>query len=125
MTSRELVLATLERREADGVPVGPMMLDLGAAVIGAEIGDFCSDPEVMARGQLALHEQLEQDVIFVGADNYYIAEGFGCVTARPRDETPHLTRPPLERIDDVYDLRVPEPLVDGRMPVMIEATRLV
>lgn len=125
MTSRERVLATLERRPADGVPVGPMMLDLGAAVIDAPIGLFCSDPEVMARGQLALHEQVGQDVIFVGCDNYYIAEGFGCVAELPVDETPHLVRPPLERIGDVDALRVPDPLTDGRMPVMLEATRLV
>jgi uroporphyrinogen decarboxylase len=125
MTSRERVLRTLDRREADQVPVGPMMLDIGATVIGAPIGDFCTDPEVMAKGQLALYEQVGQDIIFVGSDNYYIAEGFGCVTEHPRDETPHLARPPLERIGDVYDLRVPDPLEDGRMPVMIEATRLV
>jgi uroporphyrinogen decarboxylase len=125
MTSRERVLATLERRPTDGVPVGPMMLDLGAAVIDAPIGLFCSDPEVMARGQLALHEQVGQDVIFVGCDNYYIAEGFGCVTELPVDETPHLVRPPLERIGDVDALRVPDPLTEGRMPVMLEATRLV
>ena len=88
MTSRERVLRTLEQLEADQVPVGPMMLDIGATAIGASIGDFCTDPEVMAKGQLALYEQVGQDIIFVGSDNYYIAEGFGCVSELPRDETP-------------------------------------
>ncbi len=125
MTSRELVLRTLERQPTDRVPVGPMMLDLGAAAIGAPVGRFCVDPDVMARGQLALYERLGQDVIFVGCDNYYIAEGFGCVAELPEDETPHLLRPPLERIGDVDALRIPDPLTDGRMPVMLEATRLV
>lgn len=125
MTSRELVLRTLEGQPTERVPVGPMMLDLGAAVIGAPVGLFCTDADVMARGQLALHERLGQDVIFVGCDNYYIAEGFGCVAELPVDETPHLARAPLESISDVDDLRVPDPLTDGRMPVMLEATRLV
>ncbi|MGL6278930.1 MAG: uroporphyrinogen decarboxylase family protein, partial [Gaiella sp.] len=125
MTSRELVLRTLERLPTDRVPVGPMMLDLGAAVIGAPVGTFCTDAEVMARGQLALHEQVGQDVIFLGCDNYYIAEGFGCVAELPVDETPHLARPPLQSISDVDDLRLPDPLTDGRMPVVLEATRLV
>jgi uroporphyrinogen decarboxylase len=125
VNSRELVLRTLDRRPTDRVPVGPMMMDLGATVIGAPIGTFCSDPDVMARGQLALYEQLGQDIIFVGCDNYYIAEGFGCVAELPVDETPHLVKPPLERIADVGDLAVPDPLTDGRMPVMLEATRLV
>jgi MtaA/CmuA family methyltransferase len=102
-----------------------MMMDLGATVIDAPIVAFCSDPELMAGGQLALYEQLGQDIIFVGCDNYYIAEGFGCVTELPSDETPHLVTPPLERIGDVGDLVVPDPLTAGRMPVMLEATRLV
>jgi uroporphyrinogen decarboxylase len=125
MTSRELLIRTLERRPTDRVPVGPMMLDLGATVIDAPVGIFCTDPEVMARGQLALQERVGQDVIFVGCDNYYIAEGFGCVAELPRDETPHLAKAPLESISDVGDLRLPDPLTDGRMPVMLEATRLV
>lgn len=125
MTSRELVVRTLDRLPTDRVPVGPMMLDIGAAVIDAPIGTFCSDADVMARGQLALHEQVGQDVVFLGCDNYYIAEGFGCVAELPPDETPHLLRPPLERISDVDGLRVPDPLRDGRMPVVLEATRIV
>jgi uroporphyrinogen decarboxylase len=125
VSSRDLVLRTLERQPTERVPVGPMMMDLGATVIDAPIGLFCSDPDVMARGQLALYEQLGQDIIFVGCDNYYIAEGFGCVAELPSDETPHLVKPPLERIADVDDLRVPDPLTDGRMPVMLEATRIV
>jgi MtaA/CmuA family methyltransferase len=125
MTSRERVLETLARRPTDRVPVGPMMLDLGATAIGVPVGRFAQDAELMAKGQLALYEELGHDIVFVGCDNYYIAEGFGCVTALPADETPHLERPPLVDIGDVYGLSVPDPLTDGRMPVMIEATRLL
>ncbi|MFN0153642.1 MAG: uroporphyrinogen decarboxylase family protein [Gaiella sp.] len=125
MTSRERVLRTLARLPVDRVPVGPMMMDYGATAIGEPVGVFCQDAEVMARGNLAVWERLGQDVIFLGSDNYYIAEGFGCVSEQPPDETPHLARPPLERISDVYDLRVPDPLRDGRMPVFVEATRIV
>jgi MtaA/CmuA family methyltransferase len=79
----------------------------------------------MARGQLALHERVGQDVIFVGCDNYYIAEGFGCVAELPADETPHLVKPPLDHISEIGALVAPDPLTDGRMPVVLEATRLV
>ena len=125
MSSRDLVLRTLDRQPTDRVPVGPMMMDLGAAVIDAPIGRFCSDPDLMARGQLALYEQIGQDIIFIGCDNYYIAEGFGCVDRAARRRDPAPREPPLERIGDVGDLEVPDPLTDGRMPVMLEATRLV
>jgi uroporphyrinogen decarboxylase len=125
MTSRERVLGTLERRPVDRVPVGPMMLDIGATAIGVPVGRFAQDAELIAKGQLALYEALGHDIVFVGCDNYYIAEGFGCGIALPEDETPHLERPPLTDIGDVFGLSVPDPLSDGRMPVMIEATRLL
>jgi MtaA/CmuA family methyltransferase len=64
-------------------------------------------------------------VIFIGADNYYIAEGFGCKIDIPDDEIPYLARPAVETIADVYSLSVPDPSTDGRMPVMLEATRRV
>lgn len=119
------MIATLERRAVDSVPVGPMMADLGATAIGASVRQYATDAEVMARGQLALHEQVGQDIIFLSCDNYYLAEGFGCVAELPPDETPHLLEPALDSLGDVYGLEVPDPLTDGRMPVFIEATRLV
>lgn len=125
MTSRDRVLRTLERLPVDRVPVGPMMMDLGATALGVPVGTFCQDADVMAEANLALWERVGQDVIFLGSDNYYIAEGFGCVSELPDDETPHLAKPPLEHISEIYDLRVPDPLTDGRMPVFLEATRRV
>ena len=74
--------------------------------------------------QLALHDKVGQDVIAIGADNYYIAEGFGCQTSRGNDEVPALLKPPCATLDGVFELEVPDPLSDGRMPVMLEALRL-
>jgi MtaA/CmuA family methyltransferase len=125
MNARERVLATLERRPVDRVPVGPMMMDFAATTIGVPVGVFCQDADVMARANVATWERLGHDIVFLGSDNYYIAEGFGCVSEQPPDETPHLAKPPLDHISGVYDLRVPDPLTGGRMPVFVEATRQV
>jgi uroporphyrinogen decarboxylase len=125
MTSRERVRRTIDREPCDAVPVGPMMMDIAATALGVPVGAYATDPDVLARAQIALFEAVGQDIIFVGCDNYYIAEGFGCVAEQPADETPHLKRPAVERIEDVYGLSVPDPLVDGRMPVFLEATRQI
>ena len=63
-------------------------------------------------------------MIAIGSDNFYIAEGFGCQTTRSEDEVPALLVPPCESLAQVYDLEVPDPASDGRMPVMLEALRL-
>jgi uroporphyrinogen decarboxylase len=125
LSSRERVLLAIDHKPTDVVPVGPFMFDLAAVHCGINVGEFCTSPGAMADAQLALYETLGQDIIFIGSDNYYIAEGFGCTTAIPGDEISHMESPAVASIANVYGLEVPNPLTDGRMPVMIEATRLV
>lgn len=70
MTSRQRILHAIDRRPSDVVPAAPFLSDLAAVVYGAPIGQFVSSGETMARAQLALYEELGQDVIFLGSDNY-------------------------------------------------------
>ncbi len=125
MTSRERVIRAINRQPTDVIPVAPFMFDLAATYYGVSVGEFAVNGRVMADAQLALQKELDQDVIFIGVDNYYIAAGFGCQIDIPDDEIPHLAEPAVESIADVYKLRAPNPQTDGRMPVMLEATRRV
>jgi MtaA/CmuA family methyltransferase len=102
----------------------PYMYDVAAVTAGVPLQQFYTDPQAMVRAQLILHEQVGQDVIAIGSDNFYIAEGFGCQTTRGDNELPALVKPPLTRMADVFDLAVPDPYSQGRMPVMLEALRL-
>src|ERR1035438_2532444 len=102
LSSRERVLRTIRAGQADCIPAGPYMYDLAAVVASVGLRDFYLDASAMVRAQLSLHEIVGQDVICVGSDNYYIAEGFGCKTTRSDDELPSLAAPPLASIEDVY-----------------------
>jgi len=124
MTSRERVIRAIRREPTDCVAAMPYMYDIAAVTAGVSLRDFYTDPRTMVEAQLVLHEKVGQDVIAIGADNYYIAEGFGCITTRSEDELPSLEKPPLATINDVFDLEVPDPNKDGRMPVMLEGIRL-
>jgi uroporphyrinogen decarboxylase len=75
----------------------------------------------MARAQLQAWERLGQDIIFPDSDNYYLAEGFGCRAHIPEDDFPSLAQPALERFEQAFDLEVPDPYQQGRMPVILEA----
>ncbi len=125
LSSRERALRAIRREPTDCVAVAPYMYDLATVVTGVPVGEFCRDATTMAESQLALHRRIGQDVIAIGSDNYYIAEGFGCRTTNAVDEIPALERPAVEQLADIFDLRVPNPYSDGRMPVMLEAIGLV
>lgn len=125
MTSRERVIRAIHRRPTDVIPVGPFLFDIAASYHGVTVGEFAVDGRLMGEAQVALQKELGQDIVFVGLDNYYIAAGFGCRINIPEDETPNMAEPAVERLRDVYRLEVPDPHTDGRMPVMLEATRYV
>ncbi len=125
MNSRQRVLHAIRRQPTDCIPAAPFMYDLAAAAIGMPLLEYYTRADSLARAQLALHEMIGQDVISVGSDNYYIAEGFGCRTTRGEDELPSLETPAVESLEDVYRLEVPDPLSQGRMPMMIDAIRQV
>ncbi len=124
LSSRQRVLNAIQRQPTDCVAAMPYIYDMAAAVSGVPLLDFYTKPEVMVQAQLTLHEQVGHDVIAIGSDNYYIAEGFGCQTTRSNDEMPSIVTPPLTDINDIFDIEVPDPATDGRMPVMIEALKL-
>jgi len=123
MNSRQRVLRAIHGQPTDCVAVAPYMYDVAAQHVGLPLRQFYSDGRAMARAQLALHTVLGQDVIAVGCDNYYIAEGFGCGIQYEPDDLPTLRQPVAASLDDVFALRVPDPHRDGRMPVMLEAIR--
>jgi uroporphyrinogen decarboxylase len=79
----------------------------------------------MARVQVAAWESIGQDVIFPDADNFYIAEAFGCRSHLEKDNYPSLASPAFEDPQRVFHLEVPDPERDGRMPVYLAATRLI
>jgi uroporphyrinogen decarboxylase len=124
LSSRERVLRAIRREPTDCVVAMPYLYDVAAHQAGIPLHDFYTDPQAMVRAQLDLHAKVGHDVIAIGADNYYIAEGFGCKTTRSNDEVPALLEPPCASLAEVYDLQLPDPLSDGRMPVMLEALRL-
>ncbi|MFQ6013950.1 MAG: uroporphyrinogen decarboxylase family protein [Anaerolineae bacterium] len=112
-------------KEPDTVPVGPYLANCTARVANMPVSSYCTSGRKMAEAQLAAWERYQQDIIFPDCDNYYLAEGFGCRTHIPEDDVPSLVQPPLEEPEEVFDLKVPNPESDGRMPVFLEAIEIV
>ena len=95
LSSRQRVLNAIQRQPTDCVAAIPYIYDMAAAVSGVPLKKFYTEAESMVKAQLALHAQIGHDVIAIGSDNYYIAEGFGCQTTRSDDEMPSIVKPPL------------------------------
>lgn len=125
MNSRERFLAAARGERPDLPPAAPYMGNFGAAIAGVPIGEYNTSAEKMAAAQIKARELLGQDVVVAQSDAYYIAEGFGCKIEQPKDSTPHLTKSAAETLEAACRLKVPDPRTDGRMPVYVEAVRLL
>jgi uroporphyrinogen decarboxylase len=125
LTSLERVRKAVAFEEPDSVPVGPYVANHTARLAGMKIKTYCTNGREMARANLEAWERYGYDIIFPDCDNYYMAEGLGIKTDFPEDDIPNMTDPPLQEMDEVFDLQVPDPLRDGRMPVILEALSLI
>jgi hypothetical protein len=115
MNSLERVRIAAKQGMGDRVPIGPYLARWTARWSGIPISDYCKDGRALARAQLFVWEKLGQDIIFPDTDNYYLAEGFGCKTIIHHDEIPTLVKPAIDRFEQAFDLKVPDPYRDGRM----------
>jgi len=121
MKSRERFLAAATRRPPDKVPAAPYDGNFGAAFAGIPISRYNTDAAAMAAAHIKTWDALGYDVVVAQSDNYYIAQGFGCVINQPFDTTPNLVKPAVDTLDDIGRLRVPDPYKDGRMHVYLDA----
>lgn len=125
MTSRERFLAAATGKSPDKVPAAPFNGNFGAAFAKMPLSMYNTNARNMAEAQIKTWEYLGHDVVLAQSDNYYIAEGFGCVIHQPHDTTPNLVTTAVPSLDEIGRLKVPDPYKDGRMHVYLDAVHLL
>ena len=125
MNSLERCLAVIQHRIPDRVPVIPQDSHVAARLANYDHLEFAHDPAKIARAQIACCERFGFDGLIVGADTVALAEAVGVKVAYSKEECPRPVAGCLESYDAVKDLRPIDPWKDARLPVWIEATRLI
>jgi len=125
------LIRALALQESDRIPFVPAVYEHKAWFIGRTPSEVCRDESLLVESVLAEYEALRADAIVVGMDVYNIeAEACGCGVTYfdpPDTSIPALT-PGAEAIPDgvtVREVKVPDPLSAGRMPIMVDATERV
>lgn len=129
MTSLERCLAMLEGRPVDRVPVVPQTFMFSAETAGMRIGDIANDGVKMARSHVISQAKYGYDGCVIDIDDASLAEACGSKVIFDNLDEPALVdehNPLVTDLRQVPDLRLPDPLKDGRLPAWLEATeRLV
>ena len=124
MNGYERVMHALRFEKADRVAIVPELIQHNLEVAGQTHGAYSSDPAVMAQVILAGLAAYETDAVYVSSDNYLIVEAMGGTVKLPQDDPPVLLKHPVDTIEEAVALPALD-VTKGRIPVILEATRLL
>ncbi|MGB8295791.1 MAG: uroporphyrinogen decarboxylase family protein [Polyangia bacterium] len=125
MTGLERILAAVRFEPSDQVPVIPQIFGHAARIAGVSLDQYLTDAAVLARCQLAALDRYRGDAVFALLDVNVETEALGSRLRFPKDGYPSVEQYVLDRPSAVAELAVPDPTKAGRMPVLLEAARLL
>jgi len=127
MVPKDIVMATLNREDADRIPITPQVLEHAVRVAGMKISDVFSSSEKYARAQLEALEKYKYDGVWAGVVDMYnlLPEALGCQIVVPEDDIPDIKAPIVKQAKDIDKLFVPNPNKDGRLPVALDCIQIL
>ncbi len=126
MTGLERCLAMLDGKAVDRVPVVPQTFMFAAETAGMRIGDINRDGKKMAESHRISQDKYGYDGCVIDIDDASLAEACGSRVIFDNPDEPALVdehNPLVSDLREVPDLKLPDPLKDGRLPAWLEATR--
>jgi len=125
MNSFERVMNTIGGKPADRIPVLAVLGIYGGRLIHADPKTIFTDAKKYAESQCAVQKTFGIDMILTPFEFTSIAEAFGGEIAWFADQAPNLRKPATGSIQEARTLSLPDPDVNGRLPVVLESIRLL
>jgi uroporphyrinogen decarboxylase len=125
MTSVERCLTVIRGGIPDRVPVCLHNFMVAAREAGTPLEKYLTDPEAAARVHIQAVEKYGHDCILIDLDTTMLAEAMGARRDATPNEPGHLAAPAIDTLEEVDKLRPVDPQRDGRIPVLLEAVRIM
>jgi uroporphyrinogen decarboxylase len=125
MNSLQRVQAVLQRQIPDRVPVCLHNFMLAAREAGIPLEKYRIDPQSIAQTHLRAWEQYGHDCLLIDTDTTMLAEAMGAKSECAPGEPGRIVKPAIHSLAEVDRLKVINPKADARIPVLLEAVRLL
>ncbi|WP_455367662.1 uroporphyrinogen decarboxylase family protein [[Eubacterium] cellulosolvens] len=119
------MLKTLQLQKPDRVPVIPFIIAFAAKYAGIKFIDYCHDAKRIATAQAVTAKHFQIDAVYVDSDPIIEIEAIGAKVNYYEDEVPAVAKPHIQSLEDIVSLKMPDPQKAGRLPVWLEATRIL
>ncbi len=124
MTSLERVVAAVQLKQPDRVPVIPVLMTRALKEIGARADEAHRDPELMARAKIAAWEKYGGDAVVCGTDLFVEVEALGVELDYLPYAQPSLVEHLIKEKDDIERVPPLDPS-KGRIPNVAKEISLV
>ena len=125
MTSLERCLTVIRGGLPDRVPVCLHNFLMAAKEAGIPLEKYLTEPAAAARTHLHAVEEYDYDCITIDLDTTMLAEAMGAKRDGVPGEPGHLAAPAISSLDEAGELKPADPARDGRIPVLVEAVRIL
>lgn len=109
MNSAERMAATMAGKSADRRAVVPVMSVYGAQLTGCPLEQYYTDAQAYVRGQIAVIEAFQPDVVFTPFDFSSIGRAFGSQIHFFDKQAPNLRRYAVKSLEELESLVFPDP----------------
>ncbi len=127
MTGRQRVLATLDLKEPDRVPLVPFAMTFCSKQYGIPYSEYVSNGKLLAEAQVSTARRFGWDTVIADCDTAVFAEAVGGKSVIPHDDVPRLTGPaidPASAARDFKNLKDPiDYLGEGRLPEFLSSVK--
>jgi uroporphyrinogen decarboxylase len=126
-TAFQRVMAAIELKEPDRVPVVPMVTYTTAQLIGIQFSEALYSAEKMAKALVAGYKSAGYDGIYVGWESSFnlMAEAMGCKLQIQPNNIAFVKDQLIKEQSDLDKIKVADPEQDGRLPLHLKAINLV
>ena len=127
MNSRERVLAMMDHRPVDRIPLMPITMMFAGDRIGVKYGDYVRDHRLLVEAQLATAERFDIDHVSCISDPTREAADLGAAIRYFDDQPPAFDESEalLKDKRQLAALKIPDPLGGGRMHDRVNAAALL
>jgi len=125
LNSKQRVLATINFKKPDMVPIALYEILIGAKMIKKPFGKIFLNGKLLAQSRLRVYEEFGQDIIDVETGIATEAESCGCLVEYPDNEAPWIKKPVLEDLSDVSKLKVTDSYSSRSMYANLEAVNII
>lgn len=125
MTPKERASAINSGKPVDRIQCCPLMGEVGAKFINVKISKLCFDYKLMVDTEINSYKTFGFDGAGIGPNLFGIAEAMGTTLAYPDNDMPYIDIPFLKNYDDIKKLIPVNPHKDGRLPLFLEASKII